>query len=33
MAYQSERWRKESCTLKQGLILPRVKESHWVWSP
>jgi len=29
MAYQSGYWRRESCTLKQGLILPRVERSHW----
>jgi len=31
MAYQSGCWRRESCTLKQGLILPGVEEeeSHW----
>jgi len=29
MAYQSGCWRRESCTLQQGLILPGVEESHW----
>jgi len=29
MEYQSGCWRRESCTLKQLLILPGVKESHW----
>jgi len=28
MAYQSGCRRIESCTLKQGLILPRVEESY-----
>jgi len=29
MAYQNGCWRRDSCTLKQGLMLPRVEESHW----
>jgi len=28
VVYQSGYWRKESCTLMQGLILPRVERSH-----
>jgi len=28
MAYQSGCWRREPCTLMQGLLLPGVERSH-----